>query len=265
MTATPFANDEGGDVFVSRALEAMDEITALRAEVVQLRKMVGDVLLANDLAARTSLKTTDALIELLRGQKSKKEIADKLVAFIASRRVADDETIADARDHALAVHEAGHAVVAHALGVEVEAVEIDVAVGEGRTYYGDRSDDLVETIAVTSAGFLSEHLARHGARMFSGDARSLQRLLSHLPEQERRAVHAEGFRLAETILKARLDVVLKIADALLTRKWSSNSTVAYIDGDELEGLLANPRGEEGVRWTEAARAACSPTTSVAQT
>ena len=59
-------------------------------------------------------------------------------------------------------------------------------------------------------------------------------------------------------------MVLKIANALLTPKCAS-STVACIDGDELEGLLANPRGEEGVRWTEAARAACSPTTSVAQT
>jgi hypothetical protein len=109
----------------------MDEITELRVEVLQLRKMVGDHMHAQELAARIALKTQDALIELLRNEMPKEEIADKLAGFIASLRVADHETLASARDHALAIHEAGHAVVAHALG-GVDLIEIDLAACSGQ-------------------------------------------------------------------------------------------------------------------------------------
>ena len=40
----------------------------------------------------------------------------------------------DARDRALTVHEAGHAVVARMLGAQVVFVEIDLMTGDGRSH-----------------------------------------------------------------------------------------------------------------------------------
>jgi hypothetical protein len=85
------------------------------------------------------------LIELLRGGQANEVIAEKLAAGIAGRRVAEHVTLTERRDHALAVHEAGHAVVAYALGATVWSVEIDLATGDGETHFS-----LVEDQSKTS-------------------------------------------------------------------------------------------------------------------
>lgn len=57
----------------------------------------------------------------------------------------------DADNRALAIHEAGHAVVARALGADVVFVEIDLATGNG----GSRSSvfaDNIKNLAVSVAG-----------------------------------------------------------------------------------------------------------------
>jgi hypothetical protein len=46
----------------------------------------------------------------------------------------------DADDRALAVHEAGHTAVAHALGADIIFIEIDLATGDG----GSRSSKFDE-------------------------------------------------------------------------------------------------------------------------
>ena len=63
----------------------MDEITSLRAEVVQLRKMVGDRMHAQELAARTALKTQDTWIDLLARRRS--------AEGVGSRRRAESATL----------------------------------------------------------------------------------------------------------------------------------------------------------------------------
>ena len=66
----------------------------------------------------------------------------------------DDDEVAesnalDADDRALAVHEAGHAAVAHAFGAGVVSVEIEVASGNGETVHG-REIANIENLAVSS-------------------------------------------------------------------------------------------------------------------
>lgn len=47
----------------------------------------------------------------------------------------------------------------------------------------------------------------------------MRKLQSHLPRAGRSAVR-EGYRLADEILKANADVVRRIADELLARRWT---------------------------------------------
>jgi len=216
----------------------MNEITDLRAEIVQLKKLIADQMYAHELGARTALKTQDALIAMLRGEETSQAIADKLEAFVAARRVADHETLTQARDSALAIHESGHAVVAHGVGFELEAVEMDCATGNGGADYIMPDDaDLVAEVAVTSAGYVAEHLARRASSMAYRDYLKIRRLLAHLPEAERASVHAEGFRQAETILVVEWDAVLRLAAELLARRWRDGSSIVIIEGDELMALL----------------------------
>ena len=109
----------------------------------------------------------------------------------------------DADDRALAIHEAGHAVVARALGAEVVCVEIDVRTGNG----GSRSSvfaDNIKNLAVCVAGRKAEHAFA--------------------------ALALRSTRTAAENLTANADVVHRIADELLARE--------HIEGEELAGLLA---------------------------
>jgi hypothetical protein len=142
-----------------------------------------------------------------------------------------------AKARALAVHEAGHAAVAHGLGAEVCFVEIDVWTGNGWS----RSrvfDDNVKNLAVCVAGCRAEHAfgASSPRGTKKGDLRDMRKLLSLFPEADhRRAARAEAYRLADVTLKANADIVHRIADALFAR-WDSAD--ARIQGDELAELLA---------------------------
>jgi len=142
----------------------------------------------------------------------------------------------DADDRALAIHEAGHAVVARALGAEVVCVEIDVRTGNG----GSRSSvfaDNIKNLAVCVAGRKAEHafaaLALRSTRTeerSTHDLQQMENLLLRFPEAERYAARAASYRLAAENLTANADVVHRIADELLARE--------HIEGEELAGLLA---------------------------
>ena len=142
----------------------------------------------------------------------------------------------DADDRALAIHEAGHAVVARALGAEVVFVEIDVRTGNG----GSRSSvfaDNIKNLAVCVAGHKAEHafaaLALRSTRTeerSTHDLQQMENLLLRFPEAERCAARTASYRLAAENLTANADVVHRIADELLARE--------HIEGEELAGLLA---------------------------
>jgi hypothetical protein len=144
-----------------------------------------------------------------------------------------------AQNLALATHEAGHAVVARALGADVAFVEIDLATGNG----GSNSctfDNDTKNIAVCVAGCRAEHAfsAPSPRSTKMGDFRAMRKFLARIPEAERRAARAEGFRLADEALRANADVVRRIAGALLTRRFSGADGKVRIEGDELDALLA---------------------------
>jgi hypothetical protein len=141
-----------------------------------------------------------------------------------------------AQNRALAIHEAGHAVVAHALGADVAFVEIDLATGNGGSNSRTFDDDTMN-IAVCVAGCRAEHTfgAPSPRSTKKGDFRVMRKLLGRIPEAQRRAARAEGYRLSDAALKENADVVLKIADALLSRRFDFR---ARLDGEELASLLA---------------------------
>ncbi|QQN63005.1 hypothetical protein JIR23_26235 [Bradyrhizobium diazoefficiens] len=156
----------------------------------------------------------------------------------------DDDTelidYLEAMDLALTVHEAGHTVVARALGAEIVFVEIDLATGNGGSRSRTFDDDQIKNLAVCVAGCRAEHLldARSLRRTKIGDFRLMRALLARLPDAERRAARAAGYRLADEILKANADAVRRVADELLARRWKANTTVVRIPGDELIALLS---------------------------
>lgn len=150
----------------------------------------------------------------------------------------------DADERAAAIHEAGHTVVAHALGADVLFVEMDVGTGNGASCsraLGDNS----KTLAVLVAGYkaelafgelnLSKMFAAHAVRP-KHDYQQMQELLLRLPEVERLAVLVEGFRLADEKLTANANVVIRIGDTLFARRFEDK---ARIEGDELAALLAD--------------------------
>jgi hypothetical protein len=146
----------------------------------------------------------------------------------------------EAMDRALAVHEAGHAIVAWALGADVVFVEIDLATGNGGSPFRKFDDDQIKNLAVYVAGCRAEHLlleARTLRKTKIGDFRLMRKLLSRLPEAERRAKRAQGYRLADETLKAKADAVRRIADELLARRSIVEGTIVRIERDDLIALL----------------------------
>jgi hypothetical protein len=160
----------------------------------------------------------------------------------------------DAQERTLAIHEAGHAVVAHGLGANVAFVEVyigspnpdDGKLGGGKTALREEMTDNIKNLAVCVAGYkaelafaaheleVSKMLAAH-AMGSTRDFQQIQELLLRLPEVERLAALVEGFRLADEKLKANADVASKIADALFARRFEDK---ARIEGSELTELLA---------------------------
>ncbi|WP_068016341.1 hypothetical protein [Rhodoplanes sp. Z2-YC6860] len=153
-----------------------------------------------------------------------------------------DETAdrCDAMDRALAVHEAGHTVVARALGADVLFVEIDLATGNGKSRSSQFDGSPIKNLAVCVAGCRAEHLLdAHSSRRTKVDDRRLMReILLRFPDAERRLARAEGYRLADATLRANAVYVRKVADGLLARRWISDSATVRIDGVELAALLA---------------------------
>jgi hypothetical protein len=161
-----------------------------------------------------------------------------------------------AAERALTIHEAGHAVVAHALGADLVLVEVYVSrpnpddgkMGGGKTCSREPFTDDIKSLAVCVAGYKAE-LAfasdeQRLAKMFeregrlAGDSKQMQELLSRFPEAQRLAALVEGFTLADVNLQANEQAVRDIAGALFERRFAD---AARIEGDELAALLAEVR------------------------
>jgi hypothetical protein len=145
----------------------------------------------------------------------------------------------EAMDRALAFHEAGHAIVAWALGAHVVFVEIDLATGNGGSRSSIFDCDQIKNLAVCVAGCRAEHLldAPTLRKTKIGDFRLMRELLKRLPEAERRVARERGYRLADETLKGNAEAVQRIADELLARRWIGEDTLVRIEGNELIRLL----------------------------
>jgi hypothetical protein len=152
------------------------------------------------------------------------------------------------RQTALAFHEAGHAVVDHANGVEVMRVWIGDVGGrpEGRAHAsargavaeavldGENPDAVRPIVQGAVAGILAE--ARVTAAPLWADAYADLFLAKQL---------MDGAHPTEEETARFLDVCIEGANRILTERWPSVVTIANvlhargeIDGSELESLLA---------------------------
>jgi hypothetical protein len=114
------------------------------------------------------------------------------------------------------VHEAGHAIVAWALGLKVGELRIDDQ-GKGLSVI-QRHDHLpiVERIAVADAGMQAVEMLK--ARVWEwaavGDEAQIIDILGGKPEAESTQLRSQGAAQALAILNARMDVLTDLADML---------------------------------------------------
>jgi hypothetical protein len=163
-----------------------------------------------------------------------------------SRRMEDDggPFDLDADDRALALHEAGHAVMLHVVDVKVTFVQVKWRTADGLTGAGEVTGD-TKKLAVLLAGVCAELIFAKPRRRetLEGDFRQIRDLLMSLPDGVRRHALAEARRFAEMRLRANADTMHQIADALLDRrKCIGKDHLVRIEGEELAALLAGATG-----------------------
>jgi ATP-dependent Zn protease len=117
-----------------------------------------------------------------------------------------------------AYHEAGHAVVAWCLGLEVQSINIRLDDASGSAVIG-RAEHLalVDQIAVTVAGAKAEHIFQQETHELGiyGDMGMLVTLLDEIPEPEARQLRQDGYRRAHELLVAHKDKVTRLAQRLV--------------------------------------------------
>ena len=144
----------------------------------------------------------------------------------------------DVDDRALALHEAGHAIVARALGATVEFIEINLRTGDGEARADDFLND-TKNLAVCVAGCKAEQVFAV-PRLRStkkGDFRVMRKLLMRLPDWQRRAARVEAYRLADEKIRAKAEIANEIARKLLLLARINAEAKGRIEGDELAALL----------------------------
>jgi hypothetical protein len=151
----------------------------------------------------------------------------------------DGTAFLDADDRALALHEAGHAIVAHELGAKVVFVQLKMKTACGLTGTEKEFADDAKNLAVCVAGCMAEHVFAKPRRSetHKGDFRKMLELLRRQPEGKRRAALAGAYRRASKKLRANTDAAHRIADVLLDRgRWDADG-VMCIEREEFLALL----------------------------
>jgi ATP-dependent Zn protease len=127
-------------------------------------------------------------------------------------------TIEDRRG--AAYHEAGHIVVAWAVGWKARAavIGIDGDDAKGKTDLDrDKPLSLVDKIAVCAAGWESQHVFQAPTNWRSGqmDEYEIIELTKNLDEQSRSALRNHGYQRARDLIKTHSKRVAHIAEKLL--------------------------------------------------
>jgi hypothetical protein len=131
-----------------------------------------------------------------------------------------DNAMTDAGLRGVAYHEAGHAVVALALGLRVERVQI-FGVDLGKTDVAPTDHlPLVDRLAIAVAGIDANHMfkAPMSMRASNGDRARVWELVKHLPKAESDAARNKGHERSWKLLKAHVPSVEHIAAELLAHR-----------------------------------------------
>ena len=114
------------------------------------------------------------------------------------------------------MHEAGHAIVAWALGLKVRELRIDDQ-GKGLSVI-QRHDHLpiVERIAVADGGMQAVEMLKASVWEWAavGDEAQIIDILDGQPEAEANQLRSQGAAQAFTILNRRIDVLTDLAETL---------------------------------------------------
>jgi ATP-dependent Zn protease len=136
----------------------------------------------------------------------------------------DENDSKSARDQrGAAVHEAGHVIVASALGLTVEYVEVgiggDDAKGAAEIEYSSELS-LVDRLAVCAAGLEAQRLfvapTHNGAGW--GDFAQMIKLVKDLSDEESSRARYDGYQRARGLLIRHAAKVELVAKLLLTKK-----------------------------------------------
>jgi hypothetical protein len=120
----------------------------------------------------------------------------------------------------VAFHEAGHAIVAWSLGLQVGNIEIRDHDGGGGTEIGCADHlPMVDQIALIVAGKEAEIVFEAPTEPWRGDRdnEKILNLISRLSDEERKARRHAGKELAKTRLLTYAAKVTKLADILIER------------------------------------------------
>jgi hypothetical protein len=136
-----------------------------------------------------------------------------------------------------AIHEAGHIVVASALGLPVGSMEIgcngDDTAGKAEIDNTVRQLSAIDHIALWAAGVEAQRMFGCEATHLHagwGDFGNIIEILDGLPEEEADAIRFKGYDRAVQLLDCGRSLVERIAEPLAAR--------GRLEQDEVRGLLA---------------------------
>jgi ATP-dependent Zn protease len=144
-----------------------------------------------------------------------------------------------------AFHEAGHAVVASALGLAIGRIEIAID-GDDAKGEADIQDNselcLIDQIAVCAAGLEAQRLfeapTHEGAGW--GDYGKMIELLEDLEDEESRQIRYDGHQRAHDLLVQHADKVERLANTLLEKRRLGQDELRNILESELVSAGAGP-------------------------
>ncbi len=129
-----------------------------------------------------------------------------------------------------AVHEAGHAIVAWALGLKVRRLCIGEDCNGASCIECSAHLPILDRIAVAEAGMAAVELLSAPTSPQAGfsDAVKIGNLLDGYPEEQCKRLICEGRERAKEILACRLTVLAKLADALaLSRSLEAAALIPF--------------------------------------
>jgi len=130
-----------------------------------------------------------------------------------------------------AVHEAGHAVAASALGLAVESLSLDDE--DGHTNIGGTEHlSIVDQVAICWAGTVAERLLNCEKRPYANlhDLDRISKLLKGYAKQEEYAIRMSGLDRAGHVLQKHLSQLSRVASRL--------AATGHVAADEFKSLMS---------------------------